>query len=151
MGLLSYLRGDDLLEQRTAPSEGEQRSLPRPDNELPPAGLPTVWSGPTRRSLRPVEALAIRMLPAMDPMDLQTQLDVLYNDLDNVQGRLQDNGAIGRVFNALLGEASSSTGTIRWSVRSSRSASPRAVRLPSAPRRSALWWASSSQSFASVS
>lgn len=60
MGLLSYLRGDDLLERRrTAPSEGEQRSLPRPDNELPLAGLPTVWSGSTYWKLAPVEALAI--------------------------------------------------------------------------------------------
>lgn len=54
MGLLSYLRGDDVLAGKS-----ETRSLPRPDNELPLAGLPTVWSGPTCWKLAPVEALAI--------------------------------------------------------------------------------------------
>jgi HK97 family phage portal protein len=59
MGVRSWLRGTDLIEQTTAPTGGEQRSLPRPDNELPLAGLPTVWSGPSRWEIRPVEALAI--------------------------------------------------------------------------------------------
>jgi phage portal protein BeeE len=57
MGLLSYLRGDDLRTDVHAPAE--QRSLLRPDNELPLSGLPTVWSGSTFRTLRPVDALAI--------------------------------------------------------------------------------------------
>ena len=59
MGLLSYLRGGDLLEDRSTHAPGEERSLPRPDNELPLSGLPTVWSGSTYWSLTPVEALAI--------------------------------------------------------------------------------------------
>jgi hypothetical protein len=52
-GLLSYLRGDDVLGGKS-----ETRSLPRPGNELPLAGLPTVWSGPTYWKLASVEALA---------------------------------------------------------------------------------------------
>jgi HK97 family phage portal protein len=60
MGLLRYLRGDDVLEDSTqSPQHGEARSLPRPDNELPLAGLPTIVSGSTYWKLAPVEALAI--------------------------------------------------------------------------------------------
>jgi HK97 family phage portal protein len=51
VGLRSWLRGEDLLDER--------RSLPRPDNELPLAGLPTIVSGSTYWKLSPVEALAI--------------------------------------------------------------------------------------------
>ena len=36
-------------------------------------------------------------------MDLDTRLTELYNDLGETQGELVDNGAVGRVFNALLG------------------------------------------------
>ena len=55
MGVRSWLRGEDSLNS----GNDESRSLPRPDNELPLAGLPTVWSGPTYWKLAPVEALAI--------------------------------------------------------------------------------------------
>jgi Phage portal protein len=58
VGLLSYLRGDDLLEDRTS-TPSEARALPQPDNELPLSGLPTVGSGPSFWKLTPVEALAI--------------------------------------------------------------------------------------------
>jgi len=37
-------------------------------------------------------------------MDLNTRLTELYNDLGETEGELVDNGAVGRVFNALLGE-----------------------------------------------
>src|SRR5215207_11662986 len=50
MGLLSYLRGDDL---RDAGVGGEQRSLPRPDNELPLLGAYTA------STVTPTAALAI--------------------------------------------------------------------------------------------
>ena len=56
MGIRSFLRGDDL---RSSSTEGESRSLPAPENELPLAGLPTIWSGAAFRTLRPVDALAI--------------------------------------------------------------------------------------------
>jgi HK97 family phage portal protein len=55
MGLLSYLRGDDVLRG----SNSESRSLPRPDNELPLSGSPMIFSGPSYWQLRPVDALAI--------------------------------------------------------------------------------------------
>ena len=41
------------------------------------------------------------MLP---DMDLETQLVELYNDLENMHGSFNDQGAVGRVFNALLAE-----------------------------------------------
>jgi phage portal protein BeeE len=59
MGLLSYLRGDDLLEDSSTQPTGEVRSLPAPDNEVPLSGLPTILSGSTYWKLTPVEALAI--------------------------------------------------------------------------------------------
>jgi hypothetical protein len=37
-------------------------------------------------------------------MDLETRLTELYNDLGDQEGELRDNGALGRVFNGLLGE-----------------------------------------------
>jgi hypothetical protein len=37
-------------------------------------------------------------------MDLNTRLTKLYDDLGEMQGELADNGAVGRVFNALLEE-----------------------------------------------
>jgi hypothetical protein len=55
MGLLSYLRGDDVLDG----SKDERRSLPPPHNQLPLSGVPTIWSGPTFWRLTPVESLAI--------------------------------------------------------------------------------------------
>jgi phage portal protein BeeE len=56
MGLLSYLRGDDLRDRTESrsikPDPGESR-------EIPLYGLPAVWSGTDYWNLRPVEALAI--------------------------------------------------------------------------------------------
>ena len=49
MGLLSYLRGDDLREQQPA---GEPRSLPRPDNELPLSGAFTAYGAFGRHAVR---------------------------------------------------------------------------------------------------
>ena len=37
-------------------------------------------------------------------MDLEARLNELYNDLGQMEGELKDNGALGRVFNGLLGE-----------------------------------------------
>jgi hypothetical protein len=37
-------------------------------------------------------------------MDLEARLDELYKDLGQADGELKDNGALGRVFNGLLGE-----------------------------------------------
>ena len=37
-------------------------------------------------------------------MELETRLTDLYNDLGAMQGDLNDNGAVGQVFNALLAE-----------------------------------------------
>jgi hypothetical protein len=37
-------------------------------------------------------------------MDLDTRLTELYNELGDMQGNLNDNGAIGQVYNALLDE-----------------------------------------------
>ena len=55
MGRLSrYLRGTDLLEDRTHHTPGEARSLPRPENELPLLGAYTV-----ARTITPAAALAI--------------------------------------------------------------------------------------------
>ena len=60
MGLLSYLRGDDLLENSSTQPTGEARSLPRPDNELPLSDWSTtIFSGPTFWKITPVDALAI--------------------------------------------------------------------------------------------
>jgi phage portal protein BeeE len=60
MGLLSYLRGDDLLENSSTQPTGEARSLPRPDNELPLSGWSTtIFSGPSFWKITPVDALAI--------------------------------------------------------------------------------------------
>jgi HK97 family phage portal protein len=53
MGLLSWLRGADLLEDRTAPPAGEQRSLPAAENELP------LWGGYTSSTVTPIGALGI--------------------------------------------------------------------------------------------
>jgi HK97 family phage portal protein len=54
MGRLSrYLRGTDLLEDRTTDTPSEARSLPRPDNELPLLGSYTA------SSITPTAALAI--------------------------------------------------------------------------------------------
>jgi HK97 family phage portal protein len=58
VGLLRYLRGDDILSSPNS-DRSESRSLPPPENQLPLAGLPTIWSGPTFWKLTPVEALAI--------------------------------------------------------------------------------------------
>ena len=49
MGLLSYLRGDDLRDSGNT----ETRSLPRPDNELPLLGAYTA------STVTPAQALAI--------------------------------------------------------------------------------------------
>jgi len=43
-------------------------------------------------------------------MDLEARLTELYNDLGEMQGELVDNGALGRVFNGLLGEVRESHG-----------------------------------------
>jgi HK97 family phage portal protein len=59
MGLLSYLRGDDLLDRSSNGTHSESRSLPPPENQVPVYGLPTIWSGPSFWRLQPVEALAI--------------------------------------------------------------------------------------------
>src|SRR5215208_2310050 len=56
MGLLSYLRGDDL---RDVDAGGEQRSLPRPDNELPLLGSYTAYGAFGEKSITPAKALAI--------------------------------------------------------------------------------------------
>jgi HK97 family phage portal protein len=53
MGLLSYLRGDDLREDRSVRPAGEQRSLPAPENELPLLGAYTA------SKITPAAALAI--------------------------------------------------------------------------------------------
>jgi HK97 family phage portal protein len=53
MGLLRFLRGDDLLEQATTRIEGEPRALPRPENELPLLGAYTA------SKITPSAALAI--------------------------------------------------------------------------------------------
>lgn len=53
MGLLSYLRGDDLLEDSSSQPVGESRSLPRPENELPLMGAYT------SSTVTPTAALAI--------------------------------------------------------------------------------------------
>jgi hypothetical protein len=37
-------------------------------------------------------------------MDLETRLNELYDDLGQAEGELKDNGALGKVFNGLLGE-----------------------------------------------
>jgi hypothetical protein len=37
-------------------------------------------------------------------VDLEARLTELYDDLGDMQGELVDNGALGRVFNGLLGE-----------------------------------------------
>ena len=37
-------------------------------------------------------------------MDLEKRLTELYDDLGEQEGELRDNGALGRVFNGLLGE-----------------------------------------------
>jgi hypothetical protein len=37
-------------------------------------------------------------------MDLETRLTELYNDLGQQHGDLKDSGALGKVFNGLLGE-----------------------------------------------
>jgi phage portal protein BeeE len=57
MGLLSYLRGDDLRTDVHAP--GEQRSLPRPDNELPLLGAYTQYGAFGEKSITPQKALQI--------------------------------------------------------------------------------------------
>jgi len=54
MGLLDWLRGTDLLEDRTAAPTGEQRSLPPAENEVPLWG-PAYSSG----NVTPLGALAI--------------------------------------------------------------------------------------------
>jgi phage portal protein BeeE len=57
MGLLSYLRGVDLRTDVHAP--GEQRSLPRPDNELPLAGAYTAYGAFGEKAITPSAALGI--------------------------------------------------------------------------------------------
>jgi phage portal protein BeeE len=59
MGLLRYLRGDDLLEDRNTEPAGEARSLPRPDNELPLAGAYTAYGAFGEKSITPAKALQI--------------------------------------------------------------------------------------------
>jgi HK97 family phage portal protein len=58
VGLLRYLRGDDILSSSNS-DRSESRSLPPPENQLPMYGLPTILSGPSYWQLAPVEALAI--------------------------------------------------------------------------------------------
>jgi phage portal protein BeeE len=53
MGLRSFLRGDDLLEDRSSPPAGEVRSLPPAENQLPLMGA---YTGST---VTPTAALAI--------------------------------------------------------------------------------------------
>jgi hypothetical protein len=53
MGLLSYLRGDDLLEDSSTWPKGESRSLPPAENQLP------LMAGYTLSSVMPTQALAI--------------------------------------------------------------------------------------------
>ena len=53
MGLLSYLRGDDLLEDRTTHTPSEARSLPPAENQLPLMGAYT------SSTVTPTAALAI--------------------------------------------------------------------------------------------
>jgi HK97 family phage portal protein len=57
--LWRYLRGTDLLEDSSNQPKGEARSLPPPENQLPLAGLPLIWSGVSKWELSPVEALAV--------------------------------------------------------------------------------------------
>jgi hypothetical protein len=53
MGLLSYLRGDDLLEDRSTRTPSEAWSLPPAENQLP------LMAGYTLSSVMPTQALAI--------------------------------------------------------------------------------------------
>jgi hypothetical protein len=53
VGLLRYLRGDDLLEDRSTQPTGEQRSLPPAENQLPLLGAYTA------SNITPTAALAI--------------------------------------------------------------------------------------------
>jgi hypothetical protein len=53
MGLLSYLRGYDLLEDRSTHTPSEARSLPPAENQLP------LMAGYTLSSVMPTQALAI--------------------------------------------------------------------------------------------
>src|SRR5215217_6197091 len=59
MGVRSWLRDEDVLEDSSSNGDSESRSLPRPDNELPLSGSQMIFSGPSYWQLRPVEALAI--------------------------------------------------------------------------------------------
>jgi phage portal protein BeeE len=59
MGLLSYLRGDDLLEDSSTQPTGEARSLPPPENEMPLWGSTAVFSGSSFWKITEVDALAI--------------------------------------------------------------------------------------------
>jgi HK97 family phage portal protein len=58
VGLLRYLRGDDVLEDSSSNGNDESRSLPPPENQLPLWGLPSIVSGPSYWKLSPVDALA---------------------------------------------------------------------------------------------
>jgi hypothetical protein len=53
MGLLNYLRGDDLLEDRSTNAPSEARSLPPAENQLPLMGAYTATT------VTPTAALAI--------------------------------------------------------------------------------------------
>jgi HK97 family phage portal protein len=57
MGLLSYLRGDDL--RTDVHAQGEQRSLPRPANELPLSGAYTQYGAFGEKTVTSAKALAI--------------------------------------------------------------------------------------------
>jgi HK97 family phage portal protein len=62
VGILRYLRGTDLLEDKSTNGRHEDRAIkpgPGEVNEIPLYGLPAVWSGTDYWNLRPVEALAI--------------------------------------------------------------------------------------------
>jgi HK97 family phage portal protein len=53
MGLLNWLRGTDLLEERSTQPNGESRSLPAAENELP------LYGGYTSSTVTPIGALGI--------------------------------------------------------------------------------------------
>jgi hypothetical protein len=53
MGLLRYLRGNDLLEDSSTQAKGEFRSLPPAENQLPLMAGYALWS------VMPTQALAI--------------------------------------------------------------------------------------------
>jgi phage portal protein BeeE len=59
VGLLRYLRGDDLLEDRSDKRDSESRSLPRPENELPLAGAYVQYGAFGEKTITPSAALGI--------------------------------------------------------------------------------------------